>query len=51
MIGRGPADATIRAVGLELSARRPGVEHLADLDTAGDELVARNLDVGDDQGF
>ncbi len=49
MIGRGPADATARAVGLELSARRPGVEHLADLDTAGDEFVARSLDVGDDQ--
>ena len=49
VIGRGPADATARAVGLELSARRPGVEHLADLDTAGDELVARSLDVGDDQ--
>ena len=43
MIGRGPADATARAVGLELSARRPGVEHLADLDTEGDELVARSL--------
>ena len=24
MIGRGPADATARAVGLELGARRPG---------------------------
>jgi hypothetical protein len=45
VIGRGPADATARAVGLELSARRPGVENLADLDTAGDELVA--LDAGD----
>ena len=49
VIGRGAADATARAVGLELSARRPGVEHLADLDTAGGELVARSLDVGDDQ--
>ena len=25
------------------------VEHLADLDAAGEELVARSLDVGDDQ--
>ena len=49
MIGRGPADSTARAVALELSSRRPGVEHLADLGTAGDELVACRLDVGDDQ--
>ena len=49
MIGRGPADATARAVGLELRARRPGVENHADLDTAGDEFVARSLDVGNDQ--
>ena len=49
VIGCGPADATARAVGLELSARRSGVEHLADVDTEGDELVARSLDVGDDQ--
>ncbi len=49
VVGRGSADATARADGLELSARRPGVEHLADFDTAGDEFLARSLDVGDDQ--
>ena len=49
VFGRRSADATVRAVGLELGARRLGVEHLADLDTAGGELVARSLDVGDDQ--
>ena len=49
VIGRGAADAAARAVGLELSAGRPGVEHLADLGTAGGELVARGLDIGDDQ--
>ena len=49
VVGCGPADSTARAVALELSSRRPGVEHLADLGTAGDELVACSLDVGDDQ--
>src|SRR5438034_8290935 len=49
MIGRGPADATARAVALELSARRLCVEHLADLDTVGGEVIARCLDIGDDQ--
>ena len=34
---------------MEPGAQRPFVEHLADLDAAGDELVARRLDVGDDQ--
>src|SRR5262249_30418336 len=38
-----------RAVGPELSARRRGMEHLANLDAAGDEFVARGRDVGDDQ--
>ena len=49
VLGRGAADATARAVGLEPSARRRVVEHLADLDAARGELVARGLDVGDDQ--
>ena len=48
-IGRGPADPTARASGSELRARRPRVEHLADLGTAGGQLVAGGLDVGDDQ--
>src|SRR4030095_7455969 len=48
-IGRGPADATTRAIGLELSARCPGVEYLADLDTAGDEFLSRSLKIRDDQ--
>jgi hypothetical protein len=34
---------------MESSARLHLVEHLADLDAAGDERVARRLDVGDDQ--
>src|SRR5262249_13028716 len=49
VIGRGPADATARAVGLELSTGRSGVANLADLDAADYEHVARSLDVGDDQ--
>ncbi len=49
VIGRGAAEASARAVGLELRARRPGVEHLADLDAVRHEIVARGLDVGDDQ--
>src|SRR5262249_10520768 len=49
VIGRGPADSTSRAIGLELSSRRAAVEHLADPGPAGDELIARRLDVGDDQ--
>jgi hypothetical protein len=49
MIGRGAANAAACAVGLELSPRRRGVEHLADLRTAGNQLVARSLNVGDDQ--
>jgi hypothetical protein len=34
---------------MEPSAGRPFVKHLADLDTAGDELGACGLDVGDGQ--
>src|SRR5207253_3972444 len=49
MVGCGPADPTARAVTLELSPRRPGVEHLADHRTTDDELVACSLDVGDDE--
>ena len=40
MIGRWPADATARCIGLELGARRSGVEYLTNLDTAGGEFVA-----------
>src|SRR5262249_16426181 len=49
MLGRRTADAAVRADRPEPGARRPFVEHLAGLDTAGDELGARGLDVGDDQ--
>ena len=49
MLGRGAADATVRAGGLEPIAQRPFVEHLANLGTAGDEITARSIDVGDDQ--
>src|SRR4051794_33307321 len=49
MIGRRPTDATIRTIGLELSARHLRVEHLADLQTAAGKLVAGRFDVGDDQ--
>src|SRR5262249_44628519 len=49
VFGGRPAESTARAIGLELSARRPSVEHLAGLDTAGDEFVTRSLDVGDDE--
>src|SRR5262245_2570063 len=49
VIGCRPAHSSAFAVGLELSARRPGVEHLADPGTARGELVACGLDVGDDQ--
>src|ERR1700709_1067269 len=49
VIRRGTAHAAAAAVGLELGAGRPGVEHLADADTAGDEAGARSLDVRDDQ--
>jgi hypothetical protein len=45
VIGRGPAGATARACGLELSARSRRVEHLAHLDTPGGELAACSLDV------
>ena len=49
MIGCGAAHATARSAGLELSARRPGVEHLADLGTAGGEFAVRSLNIGNDQ--
>ena len=49
VVGRRARSTRPRAVGLELGARLLGVEHLADLDAAGGELVARGLDVGDDQ--
>ncbi|MFI0374177.1 hypothetical protein ACH35V_40500 [Actinomadura sp. 1N219] len=44
-----PADATAGAAGLDLRARRLGVEDLGDLDAAGREIVPHGLDVGDDQ--
>src|SRR5581483_5307082 len=46
VLGSRAADA---AVVMEPGARRPFAEHLADLDTVREELVARGLDVGDDQ--
>src|SRR5215813_3912703 len=49
VIGRGPADSATCAVRLKLSTRRPGMEHLADLDTAGDELFVGDFDVRDNQ--
>ena len=49
MIRRPTSDSTARAVGLELSTWTARVEHRADLNTAAGELVARSLDVGDDQ--
>ena len=49
MVGRGAADATVRAVWLELRARRLGVEYLTDIDTAGNEVSSRGRDVGDYQ--
>src|SRR4051794_8005703 len=49
MIRLRPVQASICAVALKLSARRAGVEHLADRDIAGDELGARHIDIGNDQ--
>jgi hypothetical protein len=49
VVGYRASDATVRVVGLELSAGRAGVEDLADLDTAGGELIMCGLDVGNDQ--
>ncbi len=49
MIGSGTADAPVRTVGLELSARSTGVEYLTDLGAARGELATRSLDIGDDQ--
>src|SRR4029453_14302803 len=49
VIGRRSTDSTARAVRLELRSGCFGVEHLADLDTAGGEFAARSLDVGDDE--
>src|ERR1700722_15109606 len=49
VIGCRAAHATARSAGLELSARRPGVEHVADLDTAGGEVAVRSLKIGNDQ--
>jgi len=46
MIGRRAADTTARAIGMELSTRSPGVKHLTDIDTAGNNLVARSFDAG-----
>ena len=49
MIGRGTADAVAGAVRTEPRARRPLVEHLADLGAAAGELASRGIDVGDCQ--
>ena len=48
MSGIWPTDA-ISPVGLELGTRRARVENLADVDTAGDEFLARSLNVRNDQ--
>jgi hypothetical protein len=51
VIGHGPADALEQAIAVPepASGSRCTVEHLADLDTAPDQLVVRGLDVGDGQ--
>jgi hypothetical protein len=49
VIGRRSANPAARALGLELSAGLPGVEHLADVDTAIDEFGPGCLDVGHDE--
>ena len=49
MIRCRPGDAAAPVVGLELGARCLGVEHVADVDTMGGELIPRSLHVGDDQ--
>ena len=48
MTGVRPTDTTV-AFGTELSTRFQGMEHLTDLDTAGNELFARSIDIGNDQ--
>src|SRR5580658_3293617 len=49
MIRRGPVEAAVPALRLELGPRRSSVKHLADIDAASGELAARRLDVGDDE--
>ena len=49
MIRRGSAKAHARAVGLEVRAGRPRVKHFADIDSAGDEMVAGSYDIRDDK--
>src|SRR5215468_6443133 len=41
-------DATV-AFGTELSTRFQSMEHLTDLDTAGNEICAGSFDIGNDQ--
>src|ERR1700686_2319383 len=48
MIGVRPTDATV-AFGTELSTRFRSMEHLADLDAAGNELFASSFNMGNDQ--
>src|SRR5882672_10073589 len=43
-----PTDAAV-AFGTELSTRFHGMEHLADLDTAGHDFFASSFDIGNDQ--
>src|ERR1700686_4030620 len=48
VIGVRPTDATV-AFGTELSTRFRSMEHLTDLDTAGNELFASSVNIGNDQ--
>src|SRR5258708_39840423 len=43
-----PTDATV-AFGTELSTRFPSMEHLTDLDSAGNELFASSFNIGNGQ--
>src|SRR6266581_1096963 len=48
VIGVRPTDTTV-AFGTELSTRFQSMEHLTDLDPAGNELFASSFDIGNDQ--
>src|SRR5262245_28627820 len=49
VLGCGPFEAAGCTIGLKLSARCYGMEHLADLDLTRDKFGARSIDVGDNQ--
>ena len=48
MAGVRPTNAAV-AFGTELSTRFQSMEHLVDLDTAGNELFAGSFNIGNDQ--